>query len=163
MLGWLVCVVCCQVMECEVWMVQCVSVHSQKKAAQHTALFACDGVHQCVVLYGVWWVSVSVCCGVVWWVQEKGKRQTHSQTKTKRTFPKTTFFPFFHLFFIHSFLLAFHSSTITPFLSVHSPVFHASHEYLHGEPKTPMTQHPIHFIVFSSCPNSLFLFLSSCG
>ena len=25
-----------------------------KKAAQHTALFACDGVHQCVMLYGVW-------------------------------------------------------------------------------------------------------------
>ena len=74
-------------------------------------------------------VSVSVCCGGVVGAGKKGKRQRHSQTKTKRTFPKTTFslFPFFHLFFIHSFLLAFHSSTIIPFLSIHSPVFHALH------------------------------------
>ena len=48
---------------------------------QHTALFACDGVHQCTVLYGGWVVSVNVCCGVVaWWVQgeKKGKRQRHT-------------------------------------------------------------------------------------
>ena len=113
----------------------------------------------CCMVHG--WVSESVCSGVMV-AGEKGKRQTHSQTKTKRTFPKTTFslFPFFHLFFFHSFLLAFHSSTITPFLSNHSPVFHASHVYIIGEPKTPMTQHLILFIVFSFCPNSLFLFFS---
>ena len=145
---------------------QCVLLSTPKKAAQHTALFACDGVHQCVMLCGGWWMSVNVCCGV--WCGgccgKKGKRQTHSQTKTKRTFPKTTFslFPFFHLFFFHSFLLAFHSSTITPFLSIHSPVFHASHMSAFVEPKTPTTQHLILFIVLSFCPNSLFLFFSIC-
>ena len=44
----------------------CLAVHSQKRQ-QHTALFACDGVHQCIMLYGGWWVSVGVCCGVVVW------------------------------------------------------------------------------------------------
>ena len=142
----------------------CLAVHSQKKAAQHTALFACDGVHQCVMVYGGLWVSVSVCCGVVvWWCggcSEKRENASTVKQKQKGLFPKPLF-PFslfFRLFFFHSFLLAFHSSTITPFLSIHSPVFHASYGCIHGEPKTPMTQNLILFIVFSFCPNSLFLF-----
>ena len=36
----------------------CLFVHSPKKAAQHTALFVCDGVHQCVMLCGGWCVMV---------------------------------------------------------------------------------------------------------
>ena len=32
----------------------CVSLSTPKKAAQHTVLFACDGVHHCVVLSGGW-------------------------------------------------------------------------------------------------------------
>ena len=121
--------VCC-VMSCDGVRCEWCSVSRcplPKKAAQHTALFACDGVHQCVMLCDVY---VCVCVVVVvWWVQGKKGRGKDSQTKTKRTFPKTTFslFPFFHHFFFHSFLLAFHSSTVTPFLSTHSPVFHASH------------------------------------
>ena len=59
---------------------------------QHTALFACDGVHQCVVLCGVWRVSVSVCCGVVWWLQEKkGRGKDTVKQKQKGLFPKPLF------------------------------------------------------------------------
>ena len=146
---------------------QCVSLSTPKKAAQHTALLACDGVRQCVMLYGVWWVSVSMCCVVLWWCggcrEKKGRGKDTVKQKQKRTFPKTTFSlsHFFLLFFFHSFLLAFHSSTITPFLSKHSPVFYTSHECILDEPKTPMTQHLIHSIVFSflSKPSFSLLFL----
>ena len=114
------------------WMMQCVSrCPFPKKAAQRTALFVCDGVHQCVMSCSVWCGECErvLWCGGEGGAGKKGKKQTHSQTKTKRTFPKTTFslFPFFLLFFFHSFLFAFHSSTINHFLSVHSPVFHALH------------------------------------
>ena len=147
-------------------MMQCVSCCPlPKKAAQHTALFACDGVHQCVMLYGVWWVSVSVCCGVVvWWVQgKKGKRQRHSQTKTKRTFPKTTFslFPFFPPLFLPLFspcLPLFHHHPLPIHTITRFSCF--THECIHGEPKTPTTQHLILFNVFSFRSNSLFLFFS---
>ena len=149
---------------------QCVSrCPLPKKAAQHTVLFACDGVHQCLMLYDVWRVRACVLlCVVVWWCGgckgEKGKRQRHSQTKTKRTFPKNHFFPF--PFFPPLFLSLF--SPCLPLFHHHSLLihtlscFHASHECIHGEPKTPMTQHLILFIVFSFCPNSLFLFFSFC-
>ena len=61
--------------------------------------------------------------------KKKGRGKHMVKQKQKGLFPKPLFlhFPFFHLFFIHSFFLAFHSSTITPFLSMHTPVFHASH------------------------------------
>ena len=75
--------------------------------------------------------------------------------------PKTTFslFPFFLLFFFHSFLLSFHSSTITPFLSKRSPVLSCfTHECIHGEPKTPMAQHLFQLRHLFFCPNSLFFF-----
>ena len=133
-LGWLVCVARCQVMEWGVWMMQCVSrCQLPKKAAQHMALFAFDGVRQCVMMYGGWWVSVSVCCGVVvWWVQGEKREDANTQSnKNKKDFSQNHFslspFFFFILFFFHSFFLAFHSSTITPFLSEYTPVFHASH------------------------------------
>ena len=48
--------VCCMMSSDGVWGVDdavCVSLSTPKKAAQHTVLFACDGVHQCTVLYGV--------------------------------------------------------------------------------------------------------------
>ena len=99
----------------------CLAVHSQKQAAQHTVLFACDGVHQCVVLFGV----VGGCKGFL----KKGRGKDTVKQKTKQHFSQNHFFPFFlfSTFFPHSFLLAFHSSIITPFLSKYSPVFHASH------------------------------------
>ena len=93
--------VCCMMSSDGVWGVDdavCLAVHSQKR--QHSTrpclhVMVCTNTSCCMV----WWVSVSVWCGVVvWWVLwEKGKRQRHSQTKTKKTFPKTTFslFPFF--------------------------------------------------------------------
>ena len=139
----------------------CLIVHSQKKATQHTALFACDGVHQCIVLYSVWGE-----CERVVGAGEKRETQKHTvKQKQKGLFPKPLFslFSFFHLFFFHSFLLAFHFSTIT--LLIHTltsfPCF--THECIRGESKTPMTQHLVLFIVFSFCPNSIFLFFSFIG
>ena len=144
----------------------CFAVHSQKKAAQHTALFACDGVHQCVMLY----IVCGECVRVLWpggvvGAGKKGKRQRHSQTKTKRTFPKNHFFPF--PFFPPLFLPLF--SPCLPLFHHHSLLIHTltcfscfTHGWIQGEPKTPMTQHLILFIVFSSCPNSLFLLFSFC-
>ena len=51
MLGWLV---CCVMSSDGVWGVDDAVSRCPlpKKAAQHTALFACDGVHQCVMLCG---------------------------------------------------------------------------------------------------------------
>ena len=132
-----------------------------KKAAQHTALFACDGVHQCVIL---WWV-VSVCEHVVgWWCggcrEKKREKRKHTvKQKTKRTSPKTTFSlsPFFPPLFLP--LLFTLPSTLPPSL----PSYPYTHLFfilqngcIRGEPKTPMTQHLIHFNVSSFCPNSLF-------
>ena len=61
-------------------MMQCVSLSTPKKAAQHTALFACDGVHQCVML---WWVVCEcereLCYGGVVDAGEKGKSETTQQ------------------------------------------------------------------------------------
>ena len=146
--------------------VVCLAVHSQKKAAQHTALFACDGVHQCVVLCGGWWVSVSVCCGVVGaGEKKKGRGKDTVKQKQKGLFPKPLF-PF--SLFSSSFSSTLFSlpSTLPPSLPSY-PNTHMfscfAHECIHCEPKTPMTQHLILFIVFSSCPNSLFLFFSFCG
>ena len=129
--------------------------HSSTSTQPCLHVTVCTNV-QCCIVCG--WVRA---CVVAWWCggcKEKGKTQTHSQTKTKRTFAKTTFShsPFFLLFFFHSFLLAFHSPTITSFLSTHSHVPCFVYECICDEPKTPMTQHLFHFIVFSFCPNSLF-------
>ena len=156
--------VCCVMSSDGVWGdAVCVSLSTPKKGSQHTALFARDGVHQCVLLYGGWWVSVSVWCGVVvWWAQKKGKRQRHSQTKTKRTFPKTTFslFPFFSPLFHPLF------SPCLPLFHHHSLLIHTltrfscfAHVCIHGEPKTPVTQHPILFIVFFLFVQTLFSLL----
>ena len=98
-----------------------------QKAAQHTALFACDGVHQCVMLYGVVG-EYERACVVVGAGKKRGKMQTHSQQKQKGLFPKPLFpFSLFSPLFLPLFPLAFHSSTITPFLSTYTPVFHALH------------------------------------
>ena len=148
---------------------QCFSLSTpKKKAAQHTALFACDGVRHCVMLCGGWWVSVSVCCGVVVGAGEKREEaKTQSkQKKNKKDFCQNHFFPF--PFFPPLFLPLF--SPCLPLFHCHSLLIHTltrfsclTHVYIHGEPKTSITQHPIHFIVFSSCPNSLFLFFSISG
>ena len=103
-------------------------------------------------------------CGcVVGAGKKKGRGKRHSQTKTKRTFPKTTFslFPFFHLFFFHSFLLAFHSSTIIPFLSTHTSFSCFTHGRICKESKTPnnTTSNPFHclFLLFKLSFSLLFL------
>ena len=136
-----------------------------KKAAQHTALFACDGVHQCVMCHGGWWVSVSVCFGVVWWVQEIREEAKTQSNKNKKDFSQNHFFPFpfFLLFFLPLFspdlpLFHYHS------LLVHTRTYFScfTRECVCEESKTLMMQHLIHFIVFSSFPNSLFLFFSFC-
>ena len=83
----------------------------------------------------VWWVvsvDVSVCCGgvAVWRMQKKREEAKTQSNNNKKDFSQNHFFPFPFfslLFFFHSFLLAFHSSTITPFLFIHTHVFHASH------------------------------------
>ena len=150
------------------WMMQCVSLPNPKKAAQHTALFACDGVHQCVLLYGVWWVSVSMCFDVVaWWVQGEKREEAKTQSnKNKKDFSQNHFFPF--PFFPPLFLPLF--SPCLPLFHHHSLLIRTltrfsffTNKCIRGEPKTPMTQHLILFIVFSFCPNSLFLFFSFCG
>ena len=143
----------------------CLAVHSQK-AAQHTALFACDGVRQCVMLYDVWWVSVSVCCGVVGAGEKKKREEAKTQSnKNKKDFSQNHFFPF--PFFPPLFLPLF--SPCLPLFHHHSLLIHTltcfscfTHGCIHGEPKTQMTQHLILFIVFSFRPNSLFLFFSFC-
>ena len=129
-------------------MMQCVSLSTQKR--QHSTwpclhVMVCTNASCCMVgeCERVFW------CGVVG-AGKKGKRQTHSQTKTKRTFPKTTFslFPFFPLFLppFSSCLPLFH----------HHPLLINTHTFpclVHGcirvEPKTQMTQHLILFTVFS--------------
>ena len=143
---------------------QCVSLSTPKKAAQHTALFACDGVHQCVMCHGGWWVSVSVCFGVVWWVQGKKREEAKTQSnKNKKDVSQNHFFPFpffpplFHPLFSPCLPLFHHHSLLIHTLTCFSCLTHGC---IHGEPKTPMTQHLILFIIFFSCPNSLFLFFS---
>ena len=139
-----------------------------KKKRQHSTrpclhVMACTNASCCMV----WWVSESVCCGVVvWWVQggKKGRGKHTVKQKTKRTFPKNHFFPFpffpplFHPLFPPCLPLFHHHSLLIHKLTCFS---FFTHECIHGEPKTPLTQHPIHFIVFSICPNSLFLFFLS--
>ena len=110
----------------------------------------------------VWWVKWErmLWCGGGW-VQGK----THSQTKTKRTFAKTTFslFLFFHLFFFHSFLPAFHSSTITSFLSIHSPffMFHTWVHFRRIKNTNDTSSDPFHclFLLFKFSFPLLFLLL----
>ena len=141
----------------------CVSLSTfPKKAAQHTALFACDGVHQCALLHGEW-VSVSVWHGGVVGAGRKREEAKTQSNKNKKDFSQNHFFPF--PFFPPLFLPLF--SPCLPLFHHHSLLIHTltcfsrfTHECIHGEPKTPMTQHLILFIVFSSCPNSLFLFFS---
>ena len=140
---------------------QCVLLSTPKKAAQHTALFACDGVHQCVMLLGecerVLWRGGVVGAG------KRGRRKHTVKQKPKGLFPKPLFslFPFFLLFFFHSFLPClppFHHHSLLINTQTYFSCF--THECIRGEPKTPMTQHLILFIVFSFRPNSLFLFFS---
>ena len=140
----------------------CVSLSLPKKAAQRTALFECDDVHQCVLLYGVYVVSecVYVCSGVVDAGEKREEAKTQSNKKQKGLFPNHFFpFPFFPPLFLPLFspcLPLFHHH----FLLIHTLTYFSclTHYCIHGEPKTPMTQHLFHFIFFSFCPNSLFLF-----
>ena len=96
--------------------------------------------------------------GVVGAVKKKREEAKTQSNKNKKDFSQNHFFPF--PFFPPLFLPLF--SPCLPLFHHHSLLihtlscFHASHECIHGEPKTPMTQHLIHFIVFSFCPNSLF-------
>ena len=150
---------------------QCVSrCPLPKKAAQHTVLFACDGVHQCLMLYDVWRVRACVLlCVVVWWCGgckgKKGKEAKTQSNKNKKDFSQNHSFPFpfFPLLFLPLFspcLPLFHHYPLLILTFKCFPCF--KHGRIHGEPKTPMTQHLFHFIFFSFCPNSLFLFFSFC-
>ena len=112
----------------------------------------------------VWWVWA---CVVAWWLSARGKREEAKtqSNKNKKDFSQNHFFPF--PFFPPLFLPLF--SPCLPLFHHHSLLIHTltcfscfTHECIHGEPKTPMTQHLILFIVFSFCPNSLFLFFSFC-
>ena len=137
-----------------------------KKAAQHTALFACDGVHQCVMLCGVVIECERVLrCGGM--VDARGKREEAKtqSNKNKKDFSQNHFFPF--PFFPPLFLPLF--SPCLPLFYHHTLLIQTLtflcliHGWIHGEPKTPMTQKLILFIIFSFCPNSFFLFVSFCG
>ena len=93
--------------------------------------------------------------------KKRGKRQRHSQ-KNKKDFSQNHFFPF--PFFPPLFLPLF--SPCLPLFHHHSLLIHTltyfscfTHECIHGEPKTPMTQHLILFIVFSFYPNTIFSLL----
>ena len=130
----------------------CLAVHSQKR--QHSTqpclhVMVCTNASCCMVCGG----SVSMCV-VVWCVQgeKKGRGKDTVKQKTKRTFPKTTFshFPFFPPLFLPLF-----PPCLPPF-HYHSLLIHTltcfsclTHVCIHGKPKTPTTQHLIHFIVFS--------------
>ena len=143
---------------------QCVSCCPLPKRQHSTRpclhVVVCTNASCCMV--GGGWVCA--CVVVVWWVQgKKGKRQRHSQTKTKKDFSQN-----------HFFLFPFSPPLFLPLFSPCLPLFHHhsllirtltrfscfTHECIRSEPKTPMTQHLIHFIVFSFCPNTLFLFFS---
>ena len=147
-------------------MMQCVSrCPLPKKAAQHTALFACGGVHKCVMMYGVWWVSLSMwCCMVCGGCREKkGKRQNTQSNKNKKDFSQNHFFPF--SLFSSSFSSTLFSlpSTLPPSLLSYpytNMFSRLTHGCIRDEPKTQMTQHLILLIIFSFCPNSFFLFFS---
>ena len=129
-------------------MMQCVSLSTPKKRQHSTR--PCLHVMVCT----------NASCCVVWWVWgKKGKGQRHSQTKTKRAFPKTTFslFPFFLPLFLPLF------SPCLPLFHHHSLLIHMltcfscfTHVCVCEEPKTPMMHNLILFIIFSFCPNSLF-------
>ena len=151
------------------WMMQCVSRCPLSQKRQHSTrpclhVMVCTNASCCMVCDG--YVRA---CVVMWWCGEckkKGKRQRHSQTKNKKDFSQNHFFPF--PFFPPLFLPLF--SPCLPLFHHHSLLIHTlscfscfTHECIHGEPKTPMTQHLILFIVFSFCPNSLFLFFSFSG
>ena len=131
---------------------------------QHTALFACDGVHQYVMLCGGE-LSVSIWCGVVVGLcrGKKGRGEHTVKQKQKGHFPKPLFpFSLFPPIFLPLFfpcLPLFHHNT----LLIHTLTYSCfTHECICEESKALMMQHLIHFIVFSFCSNSLFLFFSFC-
>ena len=104
-------------------------------------------------------------CGCV--VGAGKKREEAKDTvkqKPKGHFPKPLFpFSLFSTSF-SSTLFSFPSTLPPSFPSYqHTPLFHASHmgAFVKNQ-KHQITQHPIHFIVFSFCSNSLFLFFSFC-
>ena len=140
---------------------QCVSCCplQKKKTAQHTDLFACDGVHQCIILYGVWWVSVSVCFGVCREKKGRGKHTVKQKQKglfPKPLFPFSLFPPLFHpLFFPCLPLFHIHS------LLIHTHLFFMLHTCVHSwrtKNTNDSTSDSFHRLFF--CPNSLSLFFS---
>ena len=103
-------------------------------------------------------------CGCVVGAGKKGKRQKTQSNKNQKDISQNHFFPFpfFPPLFLPLFspcLPLFHHHS----LYQHTPLFHASHmgAFVKNQ-KHQITQHPIHFIVFSFCSNSLFLFFSFC-
>ena len=117
----------------------------------------------------MWWCAPM--CHVVWvmgecervlWCggcREKREEAKTQSNKNKEDFSQNHFFPF--PFFPPLFLPLF--SPCLPLFHHHSLLIHTpacfscfTHECVCEEPKTPMAQHPILFIVFSFCPNSLF-------
>ena len=142
--------------------------HCPLKKRQHSTwpclhVMVCTNA-SCCVMCGE---CVSVCCGVMVWCGGcRGKREEANtqSNKNKKDFSQNHFFPF--PLFSPLFLPLF--SSCLPLFHHHSLLIHTltcfsclTHGCIHGEPKTPMTQHLILFIVFSSCPNSPFLSFSS--
>ena len=155
--------VCCVVSSDGVWGVDdavCLAVHSQKR--QHSTrpclhVMVCTNASCCM--------ACSECERVFWCggCREKREEAKTQSNKNKKDFSQNHFFPF--PFFLPLFLPLF--SPCLPLFHHHSLLIHThtcfscfTYRCIHGEPKTPMTQHLILFIVFSSCPNSLFLFFS---
>ena len=137
----------------------------KKKAARHMTLFACDGVSMWHVVLCV--VSVSSCGGCVVSVVGAGKKGRGKHTvkqKQKGVFPKPLFpFSFFPPLFLPFF------SPCLPLFHYHTLLIHTltcfsffTNGYIRCEPKTQMTQHLILFIVFSFCPNYLFIIFIIC-
>ena len=111
------------------WKGPCVLCSTSTRPCLHVTV--CTNVPCCMV----WWVE----CGRVLWCGRDGcikKKRQEAKTqsnKNKKDFsqkPLFSLFPFFHLFFFHSFLPAFHSSTITLFLSIQSSIF-MFHTWVH--------------------------------
>ena len=104
------------------------TVFSAAPAHGHVCMWWCAPMR-----HVVWWV-MGECERVLWcggeWVQgEKGKRQTHSQTKNKKDFCQNHFFPFpfFPPLFLPLFspcLPLFHNHTLLIHTFTH---FHFSH------------------------------------
>ena len=155
--------VCCVLSSDGVWGVDgavCLCPLPKKGSTAHGPVC----VWWCTPMRRVVWCVVGECERVLWCgVVGAGKREEANtqSNKNKKDFSQNHFFPFFPPLFHPLF------SPCLPLFHYHSLLIRTLtcfscfiHECIHGEPKTPMTQHRILSIIFSFCPNSLFLFFS---